>query len=297
MKKIGWIAIIVIVGIIIFRVVQKFRKVEEKVEIEVPMEVVIENVKKGDIAQILEYTGNIAGQEQVQVYPIEETGRLIKYLVKEGNRVSKGDVIALVDRSIKGMEFQSAKITSPISGTVAMLFLDKGAMVAPQISIAMIANMDRVKVEIQIVEKELTRIKKGQFARAKVDAYPDKTFTGRLTELSPAINPLSKTAKGEIIINNPHHLLKPGMFARVELIVDKHKDILVISNKAVLKREDKEIVFTDVGGIAKQKEVKTGFKDKNYTEIISGLELGESVIVLGNYGLRNGAKIRVKSRE
>lgn len=297
MKKIGWIAIIVIVGIIIFRVVQKFRKTEEKAVKEVPMEVVIENVEKGDIAQILEYTGNIAGQEQVQVHPIEETGRLIKYLVKEGNRVSKGDVIALVDRSIKGMEFQSAKITSPISGTVAMLFLDKGAMIAPQIPIAMIANMDKVKVAIQIIEKELPRIKKGQFARAKVDAYPDKTFTGRLTELSPAVNPLSKTAKGEIIINNPRHLLKPGMFARVELIVDEHKGVLVVPNKAVLKRENKEIVFTGAGGIAKQKEVKTGFKDENYTEIISGLELGEPVIVLGNYGLRDGAKIRVKSRE
>ncbi len=297
MKKLGWIAIIVIVGIIIFRVVQKFRKTEEKAIKEVPMEVVIENAEKGDIAQILEYTGDIAGQEQVQVHPIEETGRLIKYLVKEGNKVKKGDVIALVDRSIKGMEFQSAKITSPISGTVAMLFLDKGAMVAPQIPIAMIANINRVKVEIQIVEKELTRIKKGQSARAKVDAYPDKTFAGRLTELSPAINPLSKTAKGEIIIKNPGHLLKPGMFARVELIVDKHKDVLVVPNKAVLKQEDKEIVFVDAGSIARERKVKTGFKDKNYTEIISGLELGEPVIVLGNYGLIDGAKIRVKAKE
>jgi len=297
MKKLVWLIIIVIVGIIAVRIVQQSRKVEEKAKVEVPTEVVIENVERGDIAQILEYTGNIAGQEQIQVHPIEETGRLIEYVVKEGDRVKKGDVIALVDRSIKGLEFQSAKITSPISGTVAMLFLDKGAMIAPQIPIAMIANMDRVKVEIQIVEKELPKIRKGQFARVKVDAYPDKTFTGRLTELSPAVNPLSKTAKSEIIINNPGHLLKPGMLARVELIVDEHKGVLVVPNKAVLKQEGKEIVFVDAGDTAKLKEVKTGFKDENKIEIISGLGPGEPVIVLGNYGLRDGAKIRVKSKE
>ncbi len=291
MKKLVWFIIIVAVGIVVFRIVKKVRKVEEQTKAEVPMEVVIENVQKGNIAQILKYTGNIVGQEQVQVHPIEETGRLIKYLVKEGDRISKGDVIALVDRSIKGLNFQPAKITSPISGTVAMLFLDKGAMIAPQIPIAMIANISKVKVEIQVVEKEFTKIKKGQFAKIKVDAYPNKIFTGKLTEFSPAVNPLSKTAKCEILVNNPQHLLKPGMFARVELVVDEHKDILIVPNKTVLQRKDKEIVFVSIENIAKIKEVKTGFKDENYTEIINGLELGESIVVLGNYELKDSSKI------
>lgn len=297
MKKLGWFVIILVVGIVVFRIVQKSCDTGEVAKTEVPTEVVVEEVKLGDIEQILEYTGNVTGQEQVTVYPIEETGRLIKYLVKEGDRVSKGNVIALVDRSIKGLEFQSAKIASPISGTVAMLFLDRGAVVSPQIPIAMIADMDKVKIEIQVVEKELPGVTKGQLARVWADAYPNKVFTGKLTELSPAVNPLSKTAKGRIIVENPGHLLKPGMFARVELIVNEHKNVMVVSNKAVLEKEGKEIVFVDTDNIARLKEVETGFKDENQTEIVGGIELGESIVVFGNYGLRDGMKITVKDEE
>ena len=192
------------------------------------------------------------------------------------------------------MEFQPAKITSPISGTVAMLFLDRGAIVSPQIPIAIIAQTDKVKVEIQIVEKDIPKVKKGQPARIRVDAYPEEIFIGNLEELSSAVNPLSKTLKGKIIITNQLYLLKPGMFARVELIIAEHKGKLVVPNKAVLKREGREIIFTDIGGTAKLKEVETGFKDETHTEIINGLEENERVIVLGNYGLRDEAKIKVK---
>ncbi len=294
MKKIGWLIIIVIVGIIVFRIVQQTRKTEEKAREEIPTEVVIKKVKKGNIAQTISYTGNITGQDQVTVHPIEETGRLIKYLVKEGNKVSKGNVIALVDRSIKGMEFKPAKITSPISGIVGMLFLDKGAMVSPQIPLAMIADINKVKVKIQIIEKELSKVHKGQPAVITVDAYPDKKFNGKLLQISPFVNPMTKTAEGEIVVPNQGHLLKPGMFARVELIIEEHKDVLVVPNKAVIEQEGREIVFVIDGNIAKLKEVETGFKDESKTEIISGLEQGESVIILGNYGLRDGAKIKIK---
>ncbi|OYD13739.1 hypothetical protein CH333_10150 [candidate division WOR-3 bacterium JGI_Cruoil_03_44_89] len=295
MKKLGWIIVVVIVGAVVFRIVQHFKTGESvKSVTEVATEVLIEEVKMGDIAQTLSYTGNIEGQEQVTVYPIEETGRLIKYLVKEGGIVKKGQVIALVDRSIKGMEFRPAKITSPLSGTVGMLFLDRGAMVAPQIPIAMIADINKVKIKIQIVERDISKVHKGQSAVITVDAYPDKKFQGKLLQISSFVNPMTKTAEGEIIVPNQGHILKPGMFARVELIVDKHKGVLVVPNKAVLKQEGKEIVFVDAGNIAKLKEVETGFEDENRTEIISGLELGEPVIVLGNYGLRDSGRIKIK---
>ena len=301
MKKLVWIIILVIViGGIAFRIVQelKEREVLEPIA-EVPTEVVIEEVRRGDIAKTISYTGNITGEEQVTIHPIEETGRLIKYLVKEGDEVEKGDEIALVDRSIKGMEFQPARITSPISGVVGMLLLDKGASIAPQIPIAMIADIDRVKIEIQIIESDLTRVHRGQSAVIRVTTYSDKEFQGRLETISPFVNPVTRRAEGEIVVPNLGHLLRPGMFATVELIVEESKDVLIVPNRAVLNREGREIVFVadSLGAIAVLREVETGFIDENRTEIISGLREGEPVIVLGNFGLREGAKIRINHKD
>jgi len=291
-KVILLVVLIIVVGLIAFRIIQRFMPKKEKITVEIPTEVVVQNVTRGNIAKTISFTGNISGKEQVNVHPIEETGRLIKYLVKEGDRVSKGAVIALVDRSIKGLEFQPARITSPISGVVGMLFLDPGAMVSPQISVAMIANMDAVKVEIAVVEKDISHIKKGQKAKIRVDAYPDEIFTGILEELSPVINPMSRTAKCEIHIKNPGHRLRPGMYAKVSLIIDEHKDVIVVPQKAVLERNGEKLVFLSEGdSLARERKVEIGFDDEEKFEIVSGLKEGEAIIVLGNYGLIDGAKI------
>ena len=299
MKKwLLWLILTIIIALIIFRITQfQMHKGKEVMANEVPTVVAVQKVERDSIVKTVSYAGNIVGEEQVNVYPMEETGRLIKYLVREGDRVSKGSVIAIVDRSIKGLNFQPARITSPISGIVCMLFLDKGATVAPQIPLAMISNINKVKVEIQIPEDDLLTVKKGQLAKVKVDLYPDTIFTGILRKITPVINPLSRTAKGEIVIKNPEQLLKPGMFARVEVIVEKHKNTFVVPEKAVLTMDNKKIVFVVNGNIAEKLEVKTGLKSNGKVEIIKGLKEGEQVIVTGNYGLVDGAKIKVRNRK
>lgn len=295
MKKLGWLIVVVIVAFIAFRIVQQFKTREPMKSVtEIATEVVIEEVRRGYIAQTLSYTGNIAGDEQVTVHPIEETGRLIKYLVKEGDIVKKGQVIALVDRSIKGMEFRDAKITSPISGTVGMLFLDKGAMVAPQIPIAMIADINRVKIKIQVIEKDLAKVHKGQSVVITVDAYPGEKFRGKLEQLSPFVDPMTRTVEGEIIVPNPGHLLKPGMFARIELITEEHTNTIVVPEKTVIEKDGERVVFVLKGEHAEIREVETGIENKRSIEILKGLKIGEKVIILGNYGLQNGAKVRIK---
>jgi len=294
-KGIFGLIIFIILALVVWRIVENQyakRRVEKKET--AATEVSTEKVRRDVISKTIQYSGNIAGVEQVNIYPMEETGRLLRYLVKEGDRVSKGSVIALVDRSIKGLNYKPATIISPISGIVGMLFLDKGAAVAPQIPVAMIANMSKLKVKIQISEEELKIAKKGQEAIIRVDMYSDTTFSGILKDITPVINPLSRTATGEIIMNNSHHLLKPGMFARVQLVVEKHTDAIVVPEKAIIRRGEKEIVFTKMGDVAKKKDVKIGIKSNDMIEVVEGLDEGEEVIVSGNYGLRDDVKIFVK---
>ncbi|OPX28310.1 MAG: hypothetical protein B1H08_06105, partial [Candidatus Omnitrophica bacterium 4484_171] len=185
------------------------------------------------VQEILKFTGDIEGKDQVQVYP-KVTGKLIEYKVQEGKPIEKQDVIALIDRDVTGFKFEPAPVEAPISGVVAKTYFDQGDSVSPQIPIAVVADMDEVKVKIEVTEVDYPKVKLGQMARIKVDAYPDKEFEGKLSKLSALVSPQTRTATAEITIPNPEHFLVPGMFARISLLAGKHK-ALVVPRDAILR--------------------------------------------------------------
>ncbi len=193
------------------------------------------------------------------------------------------------------------KIYVPIKGIIAKKFIDEGEMIIASMMmksapIVTIVNMDTVKIMVNVTEKNITQVKIGQKARVKVDAYPDKIFIGKVSNISPVLDPSSKTAPVEIKILNPDHLLKPGMFARVNIVVEKRKNALLVPIKAVLNENNRKFVFVANGSIARKKEVKTGIYQKDSVEIMEGLNIGENVIIEGNYGLKDGAKVLIKNR-
>jgi membrane fusion protein, multidrug efflux system len=290
------VIILIIAALVVSGIVSRKKKPQESVKEEIPTEVTVEEVKNGDITKTLSYIGNIVGSEQTNIYPIEETGKLIKYLVKEGDIVSKGDTVALIDRSVKGMDYKPAIINSPIPGIVGNLSLDPGSMVAPGMPIAMVANINTVKVEMDIPENDISLVKRGMKANIKISSYPDDIFNGQLKEMNPVLNPMSRTASASISIPNPGRKLRPGMFANVELIIEEHNGVVVVSEKAITEKDNKKVVFVIVDGDkAERREVTTGLESNGFIEILTGLNPGEKIITLGNYGLENGTKITVKN--
>ncbi|MBI4723164.1 MAG: efflux RND transporter periplasmic adaptor subunit [Candidatus Stahlbacteria bacterium] len=295
MKKLIWSIIIIIVAVIIIRIIYKPKKLTEKIREEIPTEVVVEEVRMGKITKTISYTGNIVGREQINVLPIEETGKLMQYLVKEGDKVLRGDTIALIDRSMKGLDFKPAIITSPISGVIGMVYLDEGATVSPAIPVVMVANIDIVKVEVNVPENDIKHIKRGMKANITVASYSDELFVGELRKLSPVLNQMSRSAKATITISNFNHKLKPGMYANVDLVIEEHKNAIVVPEKTVIEKEGKKVVFVLNGEYAEMKEVETGLEDSGFVEILAGLNLGEKIITLGNYGLTDKAKVTIKN--
>jgi membrane fusion protein, multidrug efflux system len=293
-KLVMWIVIIALVGIVGFRISEKFKKVKEKpAEVAEPTEVTVEIASYGSIAKTLPYIGNIVGSEQAYVFPVEETGKLIKYVAKEGSMVSKGDTIALIDRNIKGMDFKPAVINAPISGIVGNLNLDPGSMVAPGIPVAMVANINAVKVEINIPENDISYIKTGNKANIKVSSYPNDIFNGQLTKISPVLNPMSRTSQASISILNPGHKLRPGMFANVDVIIKEDTNVVVVPAKAVVENGDKKVVFVLNGETAEMKEVSIGLENNDFVEILAGINSGEQIITLGNYGLTDKSRVKI----
>jgi len=248
-------------------------------------------VTKESVEDRLQATGALEAMAQVMVYS-KVPGKLIRNLVVMNQYVKQDEVLALVDRDEPGFEFSQAEVKSPMSGVVAKTFLDMGAVVSPQTPIAQVVSTGRVKAVVNVVEKDIGKVKRGQPAVVRVDAY-DQDFPGMVTNISPVENPQSRSVEVEITVPNPGGKLKPGMFARSEIRAGKH-DGLVIPVSSVNRREDKSYVMVVGSDAAHEREVVLGQDLGEKIEVQSGLQEGEQVVTAGAYGLKDGDKVVVK---
>jgi len=278
-----------ILGAVLYGCAKKEMKVEKKIPVEVA------KVEFKELRDILKFTGTIEGKEQVQVFP-KAGGKLIKYLVKEGDFVKKDDVIALIDRDITGFKYEPHKVQSPISGEVLKADLDKGSLVGPRTPIAIVGDISKVKVRIEIAEVDYPKVKIGDKAILKVDAYPDKEFEGKLTELDKYVNPQTRAAQAEIEVPNEEGLLIPGSFARITLFTGTHK-ALTMPLDALLRMPGtgSYYCFKFANDKAKKVFLKIGIIQDNLVEIKEGLKQGDLVIVSGQGALEEGTPVELIS--
>ena len=306
-KALIWLGIIAVAVLIVYRgwvLIQKTEKgksnMAEKVAY-VPVEV--EVIEQTPFIEKLSLTGNIKGVEEIKVFP-KVSGKLHDIRVKRGDRVKKGSVIALVDRDITGLEFKLAEVTSPIHGVISDIYLDKGAEVSsaspgPSMGtpIARVVSMDTVIVTADVIEKDISKVELGQKAHTRVDAYPDTQFYGVVTLVSPTLDSLTHSASMEITTSNLDYLLKPGMFAEIELIVGKTENLILIPRYTILIEAGKKKVFLIKEGKAQERWVETGFSQGGLTYIKSGLTPQDSLVTSGQSRLRDGDKVRVIKKE
>ena len=301
-KPVILILIVFLVLLGSFRIIKGIKNNNDGRQTEVRISTVkVAQVIKGEVEDKISCVGNIAGKEEV-ILMSKIPGKIDSFLVKEGDKVKKDDVLVLIDRDIEGMKYEKASIKSPLNGVVLKKFLDEGSQVEPSVNpmmrvpVIMVANIDTVKVLVNVSEKYLGRLKESAEAEVKVDAYPDEVFLGKITRIAPLVDLATRTAEAEIEISNEEHRLKPGMFARVNLILEKKENTLVVPIKAVLNENNCKYVFIINGSIAHKKKVKTGIYQKDSVEIIEGLNEGEDVIIEGNYGLKDGANVLIETK-
>jgi multidrug efflux pump subunit AcrA (membrane-fusion protein) len=302
MKKFVVILIVLVaVILIIYRahvVMEKNRLIETRLEKTItPVEV--ELVKRGDLSLSLNLMGDVKGVEEADIFP-KASGKLVEMKVKEGDPVNKDQVLAIVDRDVEGLKYQPLEVTSSLSGTVGKVYLDAGAEVTPPspapsmgTALVQVINMDKVKVVVYAVEEELKDLRLGQKTEIKVDAYPDRTFSGNITLISPVVNQLSRTASVEITLANPDHLLKPGMYAQVKVSLGEKKNIILIPSYAVLQQELVKKVFVVNQGKAVSQTVASGVTQNGWVEITSGLAENDSLIVSGQNLVKANEPVKV----
>jgi len=247
-------------------------------------------VEARDLKRTLDYASSIKAQDDAMVYP-KVTGKIIEKLKEEGIAVNKGETIAFIDRDEIGFKFEKSPVDSPLTGIIGSVYVDKGDSVSPQTPIAFVVNLDNARVSLDVPEKYLPVMILGQSADISVDAFPDQTFTGKVSKISPIVDLQTRTAPIEIFIANPGHKLTPGMFARVKLMLDEKKQVQLIPKEAVMGTAPDIIVYVVDGKIARQRKVKTGIRYGGEVEIEAGLTAGEMIVIMGQQRLRDGAEV------
>ncbi|HRZ13920.1 MAG TPA: efflux RND transporter periplasmic adaptor subunit [Candidatus Omnitrophota bacterium] len=257
----------------------------------IPVKVV--TVKAETIQEYIDYVANVKAQEETFVYP-KVPGKIVEKVKQEGDSVAKGETIAWIDRDEVGLTFEKAAVEAPLTGMVARVLVDTGANVSPQAPVALIVDMDRVRVFLDMPEKYLPSISAGMNAAVSVEAYPDEVFNGTITRISPMVDTATRTCQVEIGIDNKEHKLRSGMYAKVKVVTREYKDALVVLKEALLGKDPQQYVYVIKEHKASVRDVKAGVRQGPFVQIVGGLTVGDKVVIMGQQRLREGAAVIVE---
>lgn len=187
------------------------------------------------------------------------------------------------------------EVISPFAGYVGKRFVDRGALVNSSSPLVMIVDISRVKVVVSVVEKDYRKISPGQLASISVDAYPRRRFEGKVARMAPVLNQETRTGEVEIELPNSGAVLKPGMFARVEVGVQSRRGVLLVPEGAQVKTAEGYGLFkVQADGLrVKLVAVSTGLSHKGWVEVEGPLKPGDQIVTLGSNLLRDGQRVRL----
>ena len=184
-----------------------------------------------------------------------------------------------------------AAIVSPIDGVVREKRQSRGEYVKPGDPIAIIVKINPLRLRLEVPETFAASIKPGQIVNLRVDSYPDREFQGKVKRISPALDEKNRSLTAEAEVINRGGELKPGMFARAQVVSDPSSKALLVPEKSIVTVAGVNKVFVVDGGHAVERLVKLGTRDGNMVEILDGVRIGERVITTNTDKVENGAPV------
>ncbi|GEM_PF-947416 len=304
----------------------------------------VAEVEIKDIEETLTYSGTLEAAKAAFVGP-ELSMKIKNLMVKEGDVVTKGQLLALMDDTqLKQAEAQfdvaqknyermktlknsgsvdkqtfdqiesafktaqsayefiknNTHIVAPLDGIVTLRTKQVGESFSPMLpgahgdpALFRIVNLDKLKMNLNISDVDINRVKKGQKAYIFVDSEPGKAFIGTVSYVSPEADLMSGTFPCKIAIENKDHILKPNQYALTDIVVRTSINTLVIPKEALI---GEGIVVVVKNSIASKKNIQTGLSNEKETEVISGLHGGDIVIINGAIGLADNAEVVIRNQ-
>jgi len=190
------------------------------------------------------------------------------------------------------IQLEQTRLYAPMSGYVGERTLHPGALVTPSSSILSVLDLSRLKTIVAAPEQHLRKLRVGLNARVAVDAYPNESFSGAITRISPMLDPETRAAEVEIIIPNRQSLLKAGMFVRAAVVI-RNVQSMAIPRESLVTRENQQGVFVIEEGKAHYVPVQIGVSQQGRIQVLDGVEEGREVVAAGSQFLNEGDPVRL----
>jgi RND family efflux transporter MFP subunit len=200
-------------------------------------------------------------------------------------------------RSTAQLQLTRAEIHSPLTGTVVKRFASVGEQVDGTAAQPLVEVAERTEVELfaSVPAPYLSKFRVGQSLEITSEAFPGKTFRGRVAAISPSVDPATNVGLVRVRLSNEGGLLRLGMFLNAQVPIDTHAHALAVPPQAIYRdQQGQPHVYRVEGADAVSVEVTLGIETPERYEILSGVKEGDSIILTGGYGLGEKTKIKVK---
>ncbi|HEY1807921.1 MAG TPA: efflux RND transporter periplasmic adaptor subunit [Acidobacteriaceae bacterium] len=239
----------------------------------------------GGAASMPASTGGTAAQESGWLVQAAEE-RLHQF------DVSPAAIAALVQ---SGKVQREIAVESPASGYITERNALPNAYVQPDTKLYTIADLSTVWVYANVFQTDVGRLRPGDPAEVTVDAYPGRTFRGRIDQVLPDVDPTTRTVRVRLVFRNPGLVLKPGMYVSVNIHIPLGRQ-LVVPASGVLQAGEREIAFLDRGqGILEPRAVQTGSRIDDSVIVLSGLQPGDRIVSSANFLVDSEAQLQSAS--
>jgi len=190
------------------------------------------------------------------------------------------------------LELEYTRVPTPFAGRVVRRLVDLGAHVAPGTPLFQVMDDDPLLARIHVPSRRMGFVKTGQEIDLHLDAA-DLDVRGVVTLVSPIVDPTTGTVKVTAEIRRRLAGIRPGDFAQVKVVTERREGVVVVPSRAIVEDQGQKAVYLVVDGTASRRVVETGFVEGERTEIVSGLEGGETICVKGQRDLRDGAPVEI----
>ena len=259
-------------------------------------------VAKGEVLLELEATQYALAEEKARLEYLrqESTFKRLETMYKESLLSSEEFENAKYTLEAAEVQWDEAKlnldymkIRAPISGRVGERIAKIGQRIQPTDKIFSVIDNSQVIAVVYVPEKNLDDLKIGQKAKVFSDYLQDRTFKSWIKRISPVVDPASGTFKVTLGVENIDNKLRPGMFVNTHIILNTHKDVILIPKTAIVYENQFLNVFVVRDSLAHKVRLQPGYEDNEKIESLDGIESGEKIIVIGQAGMKDKAKVDI----
>jgi multidrug efflux pump subunit AcrA (membrane-fusion protein) len=247
----------------------------------------------GTIENGIVLNGDVIASRQVSIYP-QVAGKIVDLRKRVGDFAERNEVLAYIDQSRPGEVFSNSPLRATISGTIIQSPYNIGDTVTSQSVVYIIGDLSSLVIETYVPERFASAIKKGLNAEISFDSIANETFKGSIREVSPIIDPASRTMRIQIKFDREDFRVRSGMFATVRLVINTKRNVPVIPRNAVINTYGKWVVFVvEETNIAVRREIVIGLDNDEQIEVVSGLDIGDRIVTAGQNFLTNNEPVRI----